>query len=193
MHSTNLCLGGNLPPPGLLPRVRGQRWLGKGAVRHTRRPGEADNHPQNPPSTCSYAPNTTAPPAKGKPGRQASVRRRAKDRRRREAWAGRRRPRSQSRLRTPSIAKAVSATAESVVSRLSLLLYPQPKIRSRLRNWPKIRSRQKICSRLRRLCCSVNCRSQSHHPRCRYRHCWRHHCSRHHRSGRPLHRNGQKH
>jgi hypothetical protein len=42
-----------LPPPGLLPRVRGQRWLGEGAVRHARRPGKADNHSQNPFSACS--------------------------------------------------------------------------------------------------------------------------------------------
>jgi hypothetical protein len=43
----------HLPPPGLLPRVRGQRLLGEGAVRHARRPGEANNYPQNPFYTCS--------------------------------------------------------------------------------------------------------------------------------------------
>jgi hypothetical protein len=58
------------------------------------------------------APNTTTPPAKRKPGHQASDRRRARDRRRREAWAKRRRHSSQSRLHTPSKAEAISATAE---------------------------------------------------------------------------------
>jgi hypothetical protein len=62
--------------------------------------------------TPTPAPNTAAPPAKCKPGRQASDRRRARDRRRREAWAERSRYRWQSSLHTPSIAEATSATAE---------------------------------------------------------------------------------
>jgi hypothetical protein len=90
------------------------------------------------------APNTAAPPAKRKPGRQASDRRRARDRRRREAWAERRRFRSQSRLQTPSIAEPTSATAEPATT--GLLPHPKmSKIRSRLHSRLKNRSRQKIC------------------------------------------------
>jgi hypothetical protein len=58
------------------------------------------------------APNTAVPPVRRKPGCQASDRRRACDRRRREAWAERRLHRSQSRLHTPSTAKDNFAMAE---------------------------------------------------------------------------------
>ncbi len=57
------------------------------------------------------APTTAAPPATRKPGRQASTRRRERDRRRREAWAERRIQRSQPSLPTPEADK-ITATAE---------------------------------------------------------------------------------
>ncbi len=65
------------------------------------------------------APNSAAPPAKRKPGRQASDRRRERDRRRREAWAERRHFRSQSRLQTASTAESTSATAEPATTELA--------------------------------------------------------------------------
>jgi hypothetical protein len=61
------------------------------------------------------APATAAPPAKRKPGRQASARRRERNRRRREAWAERRLHRLQPRLHTPT-ADETSATAETATS-----------------------------------------------------------------------------
>jgi hypothetical protein len=61
------------------------------------------------------APTIAAPPATRKPGRQASARRRERDRRRREAWAERRTHRSQSSLPIPE-ADEISATAEPATS-----------------------------------------------------------------------------
>jgi hypothetical protein len=58
------------------------------------------------------APTITAPSEKRNPGRQASTRRRALDRRSREAWAERRLHRSQPSLHTPPRAEEDSATAE---------------------------------------------------------------------------------
>jgi hypothetical protein len=63
---------------------------------------------------------STAPPAKRKPGCQASDRRRARDRRRREVWAESRLYRSQSRLHTPA-AEETSATAETATTGQAVL------------------------------------------------------------------------
>jgi hypothetical protein len=61
------------------------------------------------------APSTAAPPATRKPGRQASTRRRERNKRRREAWSERRIPRSQLSLHTPAT-DDISATAKPATS-----------------------------------------------------------------------------
>jgi hypothetical protein len=71
------------------------------------------------------APAASAPPHK--PGRPASDRRRARDKRRREAWAERRRNRSQSRLHTqPAEDDLLSVPDRAVTATISAAVSPSP-------------------------------------------------------------------
>jgi hypothetical protein len=62
------------------------------------------------------SPAVPAPPQPHKPGRPASERRRAHDKQRREAWAERRRIRSQPRLQTQSTEDDITRPATAVIA-----------------------------------------------------------------------------